>query len=48
MSTSVADRNRAENSLGFEEIIRKLEQFPAEVLEAALLVLQMRATKRLS
>ncbi len=28
-----------------EEIIRKLEQFPVEVLEAALFVLQMRQTK---
>jgi hypothetical protein len=28
-----------------EEIIRQLEEFPVEVLEAALLVLQMRQTK---
>jgi len=28
-----------------EEIIRQLEQFPVEVLEAALLVLQMRQAK---
>jgi hypothetical protein len=28
-----------------EEIIRRLEQFPVEVLEAALLVLQMRQAK---
>jgi hypothetical protein len=28
-----------------EELIRQLEQFPVEVLEAALLVLQMRQTK---
>jgi hypothetical protein len=28
-----------------EEIIRQLEQFPVEVLEAALLVLQMREAK---
>ena len=30
---------------GSEEIIRQLEEFPVEVLEAALLVLQMRQTK---
>ena len=30
---------------GSEEIIRQLEEFPVEVLEAALLVLQMRQPK---
>jgi hypothetical protein len=30
---------------GSEEIIRQLEAFPVEVLEAALLVLQMREIK---
>jgi len=30
---------------GSEEIIRQLEEFPVEVLEAALLVLQMRQIK---
>ena len=30
---------------GSEAIVRQLEEFPVEVLEAALLVLQMRQTK---
>ena len=30
---------------GSEEMVKQLEQFPIEVLEAALLVLQMRQTK---
>jgi hypothetical protein len=35
----------AEVRPGSEDIVRQLEEFPVEVLEAALLVLQMRQPK---
>ena len=41
----LADHNSSSTKPSSEEIIRQLEQFPVEALEAALLVLQLLEAK---